>query len=223
LIQAAFDTSASHAAFALYKDGQCLLSLTRECQRGASKLLPWIQELIKEHGLTVADVNEWFVGIGPGSFTGLRVGISFVKGICYGSGAKYKGLNSGLAYLSAVDLVPGEKVNVLHDGRKQEVICNVFEKTETSWKEISTEVLKIIDLPARLGEWDSLVSLMDKEVFPDECQQSLMQIETLDSANFIKCNEEMPSSIEEMESSCDPIYVRPAVFIDPIKLKRKHK
>ena len=102
------------------KGGEVVASLNKECQRGASKLLPEIS-LIINAGLKIRDVEQWFVGKGPGSFTGLRVGISFVKGICEASGASYMGVNSGYAYIDSVlgQNPDAAEITVLHDGRKK--------------------------------------------------------------------------------------------------------
>lgn len=220
MLRAAFDTSSSHASFALYKGGEVLVSESRECQRGASKLLPWVSSLIIEKGYKVADVEQWYVGIGPGSFTGLRVGLSFVKGICYASKQNYRGVNSGIAYLAEMTCESGQRVSVLHDGRKKEVLVNSFEKSATGWKELGVEVMTIVDLPEYFGEFGQMVSLMDVELFPEVCRDQIKQIAHVDAASYLHVGLTMPATQQEMDKSCEPIYVRPAVFIQPIKVKR---
>ena len=221
MIQAAFDTSSNNASFALYKDGQQLISVSKECHRGASKLLPWIHELIKQESIAISQIDEWFVGKGPGSFTGLRVGISFVKGVCFASGSKYMGVNSGYAYLKGVQAEPGEHVTILHDGRKQEVICNSFEATGNGWLETGTKVLRIEDLPQRDNP-GRMFTLMDVDLFPEECRSEIRHVPKVDASALIKCGLEFSATDQGMDESCEPVYVRPAVFIDPIKLKRKN-
>lgn len=50
----------------------------------SEKLLPEIAKLLDKNGLSIKDNNEFAVVIGPGSFTGLRIGIALVKGLCIG-------------------------------------------------------------------------------------------------------------------------------------------
>ena len=52
----------------------------------ASLTAVFIQEMLAEHGLTLADCDAVCVSQGPGSYTGLRVGVSTAKGLCFGSG-----------------------------------------------------------------------------------------------------------------------------------------
>ena len=51
----------------------------------AVKLAPFVEELLQENGLTIKDIAAVGVSEGPGSYTGLRVGTSLAKGICFGA------------------------------------------------------------------------------------------------------------------------------------------
>ena len=52
----------------------------------ASLTAVFIQEMLQERGLTLAECDAVCVSMGPGSYTGLRVGVSTAKGLCFGSG-----------------------------------------------------------------------------------------------------------------------------------------
>lgn len=52
----------------------------------ASLTSVFIDEMLRERGLTIADCDAVCVSMGPGSYTGLRVGVSTAKGLCFGSG-----------------------------------------------------------------------------------------------------------------------------------------
>ena len=52
----------------------------------ASLTAVFIQEMLQERGLTLADCDAVCVSMGPGSYTGLRVGVSTAKGLCFGTG-----------------------------------------------------------------------------------------------------------------------------------------
>lgn len=51
----------------------------------ASHLAVFIKELLNENSLKIADLDAIAVGMGPGSYTGLRIGVSVAKGLCFGS------------------------------------------------------------------------------------------------------------------------------------------
>ncbi|MBN1145433.1 MAG: tRNA (adenosine(37)-N6)-threonylcarbamoyltransferase complex dimerization subunit type 1 TsaB [Bacteroidales bacterium] len=67
---------------------------TFEEKSHAAKLTVYIEEVLKETNLSVADLSAVAVGKGPGSYTGLRIGVSVAKGLCYGSGLPLIGLNT---------------------------------------------------------------------------------------------------------------------------------
>lgn len=70
-------------------------------RRQAHELLPRLLELIGEAGLALADCRAIAVGLGPGSFTGLRVGMSVAKGIAFSLGVPIVGIPSLQAWLAA--------------------------------------------------------------------------------------------------------------------------
>jgi tRNA threonylcarbamoyladenosine biosynthesis protein TsaB len=70
-------------------------------QRQARELLPHLLELLADAGLALADCRAVAVGIGPGSFTGLRVGLSVAKGIAFSLAVPIVGIPSLRAWLAA--------------------------------------------------------------------------------------------------------------------------
>ena len=81
----AIETGTDICSVALVRDGE-LLAL-RESDEGrdhAKKVAVFVDELLRENGLAAEDLDAVAVGKGPGSYTGLRIGVSFAKGLCYG-------------------------------------------------------------------------------------------------------------------------------------------
>jgi tRNA threonylcarbamoyladenosine biosynthesis protein TsaB len=78
------DTSLESASVTIAKDGVIISSRSNENQKDhASFLEPAIQSLAKEAGIQLAELSAIAVVYGPGSYTGLRVGMSSAKGLCY--------------------------------------------------------------------------------------------------------------------------------------------
>lgn len=72
----AVDTS-HHVAVGLARDGEALDSaVVADTRAHGESLMPLVVELCERHGLAVAELDEFVVGMGPGPFTGLRVGIA---------------------------------------------------------------------------------------------------------------------------------------------------
>lgn len=212
------DTSTDHASFVLFNNDECILSISKECKKGASKLLPWIRSQVEEKGFTLASINEWRIGIGPGSFTGMRVGIAFVKGICFASGAQFRGVNSGYGFLyTLLEEQPDVKeISVLHDGRRQEVISNSFELVDGEWVEKGAEVLKIKSLESLEQNGRGFITNMERDCFPEGFKKNLVCTKEINAGFFKNLNRKEFSSLEEMDMSCEPIYVRPPVFVQPL-------
>lgn len=81
------ETSASVLSVALSRDGALLSE--RVCtvpRQQASLTAPLVKEVLDEAGLKVAGCDAIAVSSGPGSYTGLRVGVSTAKGLCFGAG-----------------------------------------------------------------------------------------------------------------------------------------
>jgi tRNA threonylcarbamoyladenosine biosynthesis protein TsaB len=87
-----------------------------------------IVELLAAHGRTLQDVEGWAVGIGPGSFTGLRIGLATLKGIAYATGRPIAGASSLAAMaLAAAPAAPAGAVLVpLLDAKKAEVYAGFY-------------------------------------------------------------------------------------------------
>src|SRR5262245_59817707 len=78
------DTSVERASICLYNDGEVMrLALNDNQKDHASWLHTAIQSLVKSSGRRIDDLGAVAVSIGPGSYTGLRIGLSAAKGLCY--------------------------------------------------------------------------------------------------------------------------------------------
>ncbi len=95
MIVLALDTTAVTATVALLDDEKVLgVSSIHNKLTHSEKLLPMIDELLKNAGYTVDDVELIGVSKGPGSFTGVRIGIATVKGLAFATGASIAGVSS---------------------------------------------------------------------------------------------------------------------------------
>jgi tRNA threonylcarbamoyladenosine biosynthesis protein TsaB len=81
------ETATPLCSVALVINGR-LMSLreTQEEKSHAARLTVYIEEILKEQGLQIKDLHAIAIGKGPGSYTGLRIGVSTAKGLCYGAG-----------------------------------------------------------------------------------------------------------------------------------------
>ncbi|MBP5505030.1 MAG: tRNA (adenosine(37)-N6)-threonylcarbamoyltransferase complex dimerization subunit type 1 TsaB [Bacteroidales bacterium] len=141
----AIETSTDICSVALSRNGKTLDSETvSEPRMQTSRLAPMIEELLKRNGLTVKDCAAVAVSSGPGSYTGLRVGVSMAKGLCFGAGIPLIGVGT-LDLLAAQGKAGcGEKPDFIVpmiDARRMEVYQAVFDGNGIRTGEISPKIL----------------------------------------------------------------------------------
>ena len=120
MITLALDTSGPVGSVALRRHGRLLGERTLDTHHHHSALLlPTIDELLRANGLAPRDVELWAVGLGPGSYTGIRVGIAAAKGFALAYGRPLAGAGS----VEALALEHGTDgaVAVVVDARREEI------------------------------------------------------------------------------------------------------
>lgn len=117
----------------------------------ARLLAVYIDELLKEVGVQPTDLRAVAVAGGPGSYTGLRIGVSTAKGLCYGLGVPLIAISSlaSLAELAIESGVRSEGLGVIEDvfscpmidARRMEVYAQVFDSEGKPLTEIGAHVI----------------------------------------------------------------------------------
>lgn len=141
----AIDTALDEASAALWEgDGTPDAGAISEAacaERGAASrdLLPAIDRLLKTRGWTVKDLDGVVLTIGPGSFTGLRIGVSLVKGLAAGRPLR----TAAVGTLDAVAVASGcsGRVAALLDARSGEVYARLFLCEQSGAEPLSDEAL----------------------------------------------------------------------------------
>jgi len=104
MIVLAIDTSLDACSVAILRDGVVLASCSEPMQRGqAERLAPMVQEIAQGAGIAFADLDRIAVTTGPGSFTGVRVGLSFARALALAVGKPCIGVST----LEALALAEG--------------------------------------------------------------------------------------------------------------------
>ncbi len=224
---AALDTSWGFSLALEKEPGQLLLQeqLTAVGRESDRLLIPWLTHCLEKAGAALSEVKRWTLGIGPGSFAGLRCGIAAAKGAALASGAVLRGVPSAYALARAV---PGEpaSVGVLHDGRCGELLLTRFLRQEggsllmegepAPWKPSQLEE------PERLCQAYGLLQPEVAELCPDSLRERLFVLPQLPAAELLHAPESLfpwPQDLQEQERSVEPLYVRQAVFVKPATLR----
>ncbi len=94
------DTSSEYCLLALGKDSHLILhTLFLHSNRLAQTLLPELSALLSKAKISLKEIDHIAVGVGPGSYTGTRVGVTIAKSLAYGLGAGLRGFCSPIAFL----------------------------------------------------------------------------------------------------------------------------
>lgn len=158
------ETGTDVCSVGIAKDGE-LLSL-RESDEGrdhARKVGVFVDELLRETGIAPEDLDAVAVGKGPGSYTGLRIGVSFAKGLCYGLQKPLVAVGSldALAEVAREDYEAGilsvegwENAYLcpMVDARRMEVYAQVFDADGRPQSEVSAEVIDMESFAAFRGQ-----------------------------------------------------------------------
>ena len=118
----AFDTATPHVTVALH-DGASVVAFvdSEESMRHGEMLAPGIERVLAEAGASAADLTEIAVGVGPGPFTGLRVGLVTARSLAFARGLTVHGVCS-LDILAAEAIDEGlTDFSVATDARRKEV------------------------------------------------------------------------------------------------------
>ena len=129
---------------ALSRDGQIIsIRENNEPSRHAELLTVFIDEVVKESGCTFAQLDAVAVSMGPGSYTGLRIGVSAAKGICYALQKPLIAIGTLEAMANGMmeDAKPGDILCPMLDARRMEVYCAMYDHKGNTLKEVSPIVL----------------------------------------------------------------------------------
>ena len=112
------ETSTALCSAALAEDGKIVAYRESSAPKAhASLTAVFIQEMLQERGIKIADCDAVCVSMGPGSYTGLRVGVSTAKGLCFGAGKPLLAIGTldTLVAQAISDLTPSDKSDVSGD------------------------------------------------------------------------------------------------------------
>ena len=122
------ETSTSLCSVALAENGAITAYRESSAPKAhASLTAVFVQEVLAERGLALSDCDAVCVSKGPGSYTGLRVGVSTAKGLCFGSGKPLLAVGTLDTLAAQADNSQFRFIIPMIDARRMEVYAAVFE------------------------------------------------------------------------------------------------
>lgn len=167
------ETGTNICSAALSQNGK-LLSLceSNEGYEHARNLAPFIDELLKENGIEPKELDAVAVSKGPGSYTGLRIGTSTAKGLCYALGIPLIAVGSleSLAYVAREDYEAGildieywDKALLcpMIDARRMEVYAQVYNSDINPLSEVNAYIVEESSFSEFRGKVDEFLIFGD--------------------------------------------------------------
>lgn len=181
------ETATKNCSVALAKEGKTILckEIAKEGYSHAERLHVFIEEIIKEVGITFQDLIAIAVSQGPGSYTGLRIGVSAAKGLCFALDIPLIAVDTLQVLASQATVTSGLIIPML-DARRMEVYSAIFnpkfEKIRAVQAEIITE--------------NSFEDLQETLYFLGDCAEKCKPV--LTKENYIFLDEIKYPSAKEM-------------------------
>ena len=162
------ETSSKNCSICLSSKGNLVTSfdLEDEAYRHSELLTSSIQNILSENNLDVSGLSAVSVGIGPGSFTGLRIGLSVAKGLCYPQ-------NTNLIGISSLKIIANSVVK-----ENKNIISLIKDKGEHYYiSKYSNDLKELVEPKIKLIDRDYIFNILDDD--------SIIVVNTDESNEFI--------------------------------------
>ena len=170
------ETATRNCSVALAKEGKTILckEVAEAGYSHAEKLHVFIFEILKEAGINFQEIQAIAVSKGPGSYTGLRIGVSAAKGFCYALGIPLISVDTLAILARQVEVKSGLIVPMI-DARRMEVYSAIFDCNH----------IKLRDVKAEIITTDSFADTTENIYFVGDCQEKCQTVLTKENFKFL--------------------------------------
>jgi len=137
------ETATKNCSVSLSNNGEVIA--LKELNEGqfshAEKLHTFIENVIVDAGITLRNIDAVSVSKGPGSYTGLRIGVSTAKGLCFSLNKPLLSVETLTILANAIEVSENEFIIPLIDARRMEVYSAIFDHNHQMIKETSAEII----------------------------------------------------------------------------------
>ena len=141
------ETATKNCSVSLAKEGEILAikSLNNGQYSHAEVLHPFIESILKETNVPANEITAVAVSKGPGSYTGLRIGVSAAKGLCFAYNVPLIAIDTLTSLSHAITIEKGIIVPMI-DARRMEVYSSVFDSNHENIRAILAEVIDVYSM-----------------------------------------------------------------------------
>ena len=136
------ETATKNCSVSVAKDGEtvALKELNDGGYSHAEKLHEFIKDVVLEAGIELSDLKAIAVSKGPGSYTGLRIGVSAAKGLCFALNIPLISVNTLQSLSQTISIKAGYIIPLL-DARRMEVYSSVYNEKYENCREVLAEII----------------------------------------------------------------------------------
>ena len=206
------ETATKNCSVALANEGKTILckEIAEEGYSHAERLHVFIEEIIKEAGISLNDLSAIAVSQGPGSYTGLRIGVSAAKGLCFALGIPLIAVDTLQVLASQVNIDDGLIVPMI-DARRMEVYSAIFSAKFDKKREILAEII----------DENSFSDRAEKLYFVGDCAEKCKSVLIKENHVFLE-DVKYPSAKEMCALSFEKFKINDTVdvaYFEPYYLK----
>ena len=208
------ETSTALCSVAMAEDGAVTAYKESSAPKAhASLTAVFIDEILKEKGLTMSDCNAVCVTMGPGSYTGLRVGVSTAKGLCFGSGLPLiaVGTLDTLVAQASGQMGNARYIIPMVDARRMEVYTAIFSPERKQITETAPMIIDENSFAEQLAEGEVL--------FIGDGAGKCADVIKHPNAKFIQCNPQASAMLSPAMAAYKEKRFEDVAYFEPFYLK----
>ena len=192
MISLFLDTSTKYLCIGIAKDHKVIYKFQQEAIKKQSELtIPFLQKALAEVNISLNDIDEVNVTIGPGSFTGIRIGMCIAKVLASMKNIPLKAISSLNAYASL-----GKKIVIL-DAKAKRVYLGIYNNNE---KVIDECVVEIEAFKEMIKDYPDYDIVLDSYLIGLESES----IDVIENMNRISINSKVVDNVDSLV----PIYLK---------------
>ena len=219
----AFDTVSSSFSIALKSDNSIIETNKENIKNHNSELIPILDDFLKENKLSLDDIDCIILGIGPGSFTSIRIAFATIKSICYAKNIKIIGVSSLESLYQNIKSFDGLKLALI-EARKGSVYANIYKEDKKIKENLDLTYNELIELIDSISNKNEIITFCgdgfskNKEFFLESLKNNSKKykINSLDNSfNIIKASNSILLSESRIKAgdfddifSLAPLYLR---------------
>lgn len=226
----AFDTVSSSFSIALKKDNNIIEVNKENIKNHNEELLPILNSFLEENKISLNEINCIVMGIGPGSFTAIRIAFSTIKTICYAKNIPIIGASSLETLYQNIVSYNGIKLSMI-DARKGSIYANIYKDNNKIKENLDLTYEEAVNLIKDISTKDDTIILCgdgfskNEDYFLEKLQE--YKLNKLDNSyNIIKASNSILISEERYNKrqfdnifSLNPLYIRKSEAENKLNIK----